>query len=365
MSSKTSNSSSVKISDFGKRLKETFKNSSNQSIAEKLGVSKPALTAYMQGRIPPADKLLDISKLTRCNLHWLLTGEGSRKISLTVERPQGIIVQGSKGGIGASTTALFIAATLALKGYGVLFADDNNQAAAQMLYRQERSLKSLFLNDSESKTELAKLPPNNTVDEYNSDYFLPTYNKNLDLFFPRTWVETAPSKEKIERFRFNSTEMLKRYQFVIFDAQLSENPFYYGTNPYKLFKTEQVLQNFLLEPILRNSKVIVPVDVIQSHIDNVLYTIDYIEKQKRAYPEAGFAGIFLNEQSLVRKGLKKMYDSRLFKVEENFKHEIYKSRISFHPQLRNYNVENKKIIFSRKTKIHEEFSALVDEILQK
>ena len=234
-----------------------------------------------------------------------------------------------------------------------------------MLYCQDHPFSSLFLNDDEKKNDLTKLPPNKTLDDFNSDYILSTNHKNLDLFFPRNWVASAPSKEKIRRFRFDSTEIVKRYRFIIFDARLSENPFYYGNYASKLFNTEQVLQKFLPEPILRNSKILIPFDIIQSQTDSVDQTIYYIEKQRRAYPEAGFAGIFLNEQSLIRKGLKKIYDSRLNEIEKKFRSEMFKSRITHHPQLKNYHLENKKLIFSRKTNIHREFSGLVDELLEK
>lgn len=365
MSRKASNNSNDKISDFGRRLKEAFKNSTNQSIAEKLGVTKSALTAYMQGRIPPADKLIEISRLTNCNLHWLLTGEGSRRISLEVERPQGIVVQGSKGGIGASTTALFIAAILALKGYGVLYADDYVQSGAKVFYPEEKTFKFLPETKDERNVDLAKLPPQENIYDLDSDYYAPTSNKNLDLFFPRTWVEKAPAKEKINFFRFDSDDIIKRYQFIVFDAQLSENPFYYGTNTYQLFKTAQTLKYFLLEPILRNAKVVVPFDVIQSQTDNVRYTIEHVKEQKRIYPNAGFAGVFLNEQSYFRKPLKEMYERNINKLEEMFGSAVLKSRISYHKELSNYPFGIKKILFSRKTNMHKEFSALVDEILQK
>jgi transcriptional regulator with XRE-family HTH domain len=66
------------MSPFGERLRQAFNNASNAEIARKLGVSEPAIGNYVKGRIPDADKLLQISTLTGCNLHWLLTGEGRR-----------------------------------------------------------------------------------------------------------------------------------------------------------------------------------------------------------------------------------------------------------------------------------------------
>lgn len=65
-------------SEFGKRLKAVFNNATNLEIASKLGVSAPAVQSYVAGRVPPADKLIVISKVTNCNLHWLITGQGSK-----------------------------------------------------------------------------------------------------------------------------------------------------------------------------------------------------------------------------------------------------------------------------------------------
>lgn len=61
--------------DFGKRLKAAFNNASNQEIANKIGVSAPAVQNYVSGRYPDGDKLLLIAAVTKCDLHWLMTGE--------------------------------------------------------------------------------------------------------------------------------------------------------------------------------------------------------------------------------------------------------------------------------------------------
>ena len=65
-------------SEFGKRLKQIFNNATNQEIANIIGVSAPAVQHYVNGRVPDAEKLITIAAITKCNLHWLITGEGSR-----------------------------------------------------------------------------------------------------------------------------------------------------------------------------------------------------------------------------------------------------------------------------------------------
>jgi len=61
---------------FGQRLKLAFGNAKNAEIARKIGVGETAVSNYMAGRIPDAEKLIQIRKSTNCDLNWLLTGEG-------------------------------------------------------------------------------------------------------------------------------------------------------------------------------------------------------------------------------------------------------------------------------------------------
>lgn len=68
-------------SEFGERLKIAFDNAVNAEIANKIGVSEAAVGTYVRGRIPDGAKLVEISKLTNCNLHWLLTGDGPKYLS--------------------------------------------------------------------------------------------------------------------------------------------------------------------------------------------------------------------------------------------------------------------------------------------
>ncbi|MBK6589883.1 MAG: helix-turn-helix domain-containing protein [Acidobacteria bacterium] len=68
-------------STFGERLRLAFGNAKYAQIAAKMGVSEATVKVYMAGRVPDDKKLVKISKLTNCSLHWLLTGEGDRFVS--------------------------------------------------------------------------------------------------------------------------------------------------------------------------------------------------------------------------------------------------------------------------------------------
>lgn len=46
-----------------------------QELADLLGISQPAISLYLKGRVPPADVLLQIARLGETTVEWLLTGK--------------------------------------------------------------------------------------------------------------------------------------------------------------------------------------------------------------------------------------------------------------------------------------------------
>jgi len=46
-----------------------------KQLAEKLQVTQPAISKYLQGRIPPPPVLLKLSQLSGVSMEWLLTGQ--------------------------------------------------------------------------------------------------------------------------------------------------------------------------------------------------------------------------------------------------------------------------------------------------
>lgn len=69
---------------FGERLILAYRNAgtpkNKSEIAENLGVGNSTVTGWMKaergGSYPEVATILAISDKTKCNLHWLLTGEG-------------------------------------------------------------------------------------------------------------------------------------------------------------------------------------------------------------------------------------------------------------------------------------------------
>lgn len=75
------------MSKFGDRLAQVFEGKKQVEIAEMLGVTHTAVRNYLGGRVPDIDKLQLISKITGCDLHWLLTGEEKAAKKQTVSLP--------------------------------------------------------------------------------------------------------------------------------------------------------------------------------------------------------------------------------------------------------------------------------------
>jgi transcriptional regulator with XRE-family HTH domain len=344
MSSKKVKNLSDKHSDFGQRLKEVFNNSSNQAIAEKLGVSSPAITAYMQSRMPPSDKLIEIAKLTECNLNWLLTGKGNKFNTPKIERPQGIVVQGTKGGIGTSTSAVMIASTLALKGFGVLIADDVLNTCSHILLANHPKKE----EDSSSSDNFSRYEEN----------YISARHKNLDFFIPSFWDEPKCSKELIKKFDLDYAEINKKYQFVIFDVQRMANPFEYPHH--------SSVVTFSLEPILRNAQILLNFQPLISFVEQVESSLYYIERQKTIYPDANLLGAFITHSWQSYKKEDEMFIEAIAELREAVGSKLFDTEIRYYKELKSkYYKDVENSLYSRKTRVFHNFSQLVDEMLDK
>lgn len=61
----------------GRRIQQLMKRVgiTQKGLADYLNISQPAISLYLQGRIPPADVLLRIARLANTTVEWILTGE--------------------------------------------------------------------------------------------------------------------------------------------------------------------------------------------------------------------------------------------------------------------------------------------------
>lgn len=68
---------------FASRLCEVCESESPTVISKRVGMTQPAIRNYLRtGRLPEADKLIQISKKTNTSIHWLLLGTGPRELAV-------------------------------------------------------------------------------------------------------------------------------------------------------------------------------------------------------------------------------------------------------------------------------------------
>ncbi len=71
-----------RIQQVMKRLQLTQK-----QLSEILGISQPAVSLYLQGRMPPADILYRIARLGHTSVEWLLSGNETAQAAAVSEKP--------------------------------------------------------------------------------------------------------------------------------------------------------------------------------------------------------------------------------------------------------------------------------------
>lgn len=202
-------------SGFGVRLKQVFGDVQNQEIAERLGVSKSAITAYLRGStMPTAGSLVEIAGMTGCNIHWLLTGEGPRWVAHATEgsaggfRPRTIMVGNLEGGTGKSVTAVFLAMSLARKGHRVLLLDT---VAKHCLSFFASAPSDPIWGRTTSVGGGAGWSGSTGVT------FLHTEVDNLDLCVPIE-QRNAPVTSRVKVFRSGALRVSTEYSYVIIDT---------------------------------------------------------------------------------------------------------------------------------------------------
>jgi transcriptional regulator with XRE-family HTH domain len=57
-----------------------------KDMADTLGISQPAISLYLKGRVPPADVLFRIASLGETTVEWLLSGDEKKSEQLVREK---------------------------------------------------------------------------------------------------------------------------------------------------------------------------------------------------------------------------------------------------------------------------------------
>jgi len=95
----------VAVTGLWGRLQEVFEGANAPEIARITDRTKQTVYRWRDGESPGLDVLLEIAKSRRVSLHWLVTGEGSKKLSddngsshprLQTDRPEVELREGSE-----------------------------------------------------------------------------------------------------------------------------------------------------------------------------------------------------------------------------------------------------------------------------
>ncbi len=67
----------MKNKEIAFRISQVMKQAgfTQKSLADYLGISQPAVSQYLRGRIPPADVLYQLAQLGNTTMEWILTGK--------------------------------------------------------------------------------------------------------------------------------------------------------------------------------------------------------------------------------------------------------------------------------------------------
>lgn len=329
------------LADFGRRLRDIFGGVQNKEIAARLGVSRPAVTAYLQGRIPSAEKLIEISALTGCNLHWLLTGEGPKRLAdhsiHEINKAKVLLFHCSKGGVGTSTAALLTAIGLADRGYKTLLIDTMYGSCTLGLFLTQ-------LDGSNSYPEQQSGLRN--LNDFNRGLLVNTPVDKLDLMVVHDRYKSMLLRKKIRHFELMPEEARQNYSFIVIDTHSRTDPF----NPSNLFAA----------PLLRESRLFIPYEPHNSDVTSVQTTLDYVRSAKRYSRDIEFSGLFIN-----------LYDSsaplniKLRKeVESLVGGNVLKTVIHRSQYLLVKTSEEMGNFYKTESSVAEEYKALIDEILQ-
>ena len=64
-------------------------NMNQKQLADQLQITQPAVSKYLQGRIPPAEILLKLAQLAGVSMEWILTGR-TRAAGTAVAEPSAV-----------------------------------------------------------------------------------------------------------------------------------------------------------------------------------------------------------------------------------------------------------------------------------
>lgn len=320
-----------KISSFGARLREAFSNIPNKEIAEMMGISNPSVSAYMSGNFPATDKLIEISRMTGINIHWLLTGDGEKKVKEPDLVHTTLLFHGYKYSVGTTIVAIHVAFILANKGYKVLIVGHKSS-----------SERGMFLSFEEAFS-----PKDISADK---DSYIDTEIPNLSIFIKKGLEYPENLKDRIKPFNKINTLVKEKYDFIICDAPSQKNPFRNSEMPFSEF--------------LSKAKVLVPYELKQSTIDDVKKITEFIDAEKTLGYQAELLGLFISREDTARKR-KGDYKEPSREIANFVRNKMLKTAVRVESNWAKFNFTypiNKEL---KQSKLFIDCTALTDEILQR
>lgn len=319
----------ILTSDFGKRLIEAFGNAQKKEIAESMEVTTPAVSAYMAGKYPTADKLIFISEMTGVSIHWLLTGEGEKEIKASGKKFTTFLFDGYKESIGTTTVACHVAFILANRGYKILFVGHKNSPEDLMIIPFKRAISE---EGYQAKAEI----------------YFPTKIPNLHFFRKKGQSYVKDLKDQVKPFHRSLSLLKENYDFIICDAPSYENPFRSSDMPFNEF--------------LNDAKVIIPFELGRSATDDVKKILQFVEAEATLGYQGELLGLFVcKENTGLRK--KEIYQELAKDIEKFIGNRMLKTRIRKDDEWLDYNFTypiDKKL---ESSSLYVDSLALTDEIL--
>jgi len=330
------------LRDFGIRLKKAFAFAPNTEIARALKLSNSAISTYMDGRVPPAETLTEISRLTGYSIHWLLMGEGPERAGENTTRrskAQAIVLANVKGGEAKSTSATGFAIEFARRGYRTLLVDTPSGCCTSYIFAY------LLRGKTSKPTDAGTLLDYKlTRRALYGRVFFKTPIENLHLCASREEDQAQLLSKKVESFLPDLSTVNDTYSFVVLD-----------TIPGSPFESIE----FLLASLLTQIHIIIPTIGYPMSITGVERTIRLIRDKQKKLSNTDVLGIFITKFDpdmcnlrVVTNELNRLLPDKLLSSLVHFNKAFVTQSNTAHNQF-----------IRKKSKVAAEYSAVTDEVL--
>lgn len=261
-------------SAFSLRLKRAFRGAQNKEIAHRMGLSNSLITYYMEGNIPPPDKLIEISRITGCSIHWLVTGEGPEDVTgqrvEEIAKSHTIMLVNLEGGSAKSTSAVMLAVEFARRGIRTLLIDNFSGDSTSILYAKKVR-----------KYTWEKIAQNYKFDLQGPSgrVFFRTPIQKLDLCSSNMRHQVILRHERVKSFLPDLSAISREYSIIVMDAASKTNP----------FNTAEFYLASMLTPV----HVLIPTS--GEDLMPIEHTLELLQEAQKYVGSASLLGTFLTQ----------------------------------------------------------------------